>query len=107
MLLLLLLTAAATTTIGTPADGGSGSSNRIPTGAAAAVAASAARPARFVQPNGLFGFFGTLRTIKKLYDEVRERKDFLDRTMHRVTNILLLVYFMRIKCAQIILIGFY
>lgn len=31
---------------------------------------SASRPVRFVQPNGLFGFFGTLRSIKKLYDEV-------------------------------------
>lgn len=38
--------------------------------ATAAAAAAAPRPARFVQPNGLFGFFGTLRSIKQLYDEV-------------------------------------
>lgn len=28
------------------------------------------RRARFVQPNGIFGFFATLRNIKNLYDEV-------------------------------------
>lgn len=28
------------------------------------------RRARFAQPNGIFGFFATLRNIKNLYDDV-------------------------------------
>lgn len=89
-MLLLLLTAAPNSAQnvvgGGGASGGAGlddagngfNDNRKPAAAMVAAAvtsdvsapATAARAPRFVQPNGLFGFFGTLRSIKQLYDEV-------------------------------------